>query len=344
MRLIHPRRCGWFFHICRQCPPQWRGVGHDLTSCRTVRRMKEREPTWQELIARQDGVLARRQALAHGMTRHQWDRRLATNRWRALLPGVAVSHTGGTTERQRAWVAVLHAGEGALLSGDAALSLAGLLLPKLAVLDVAVPRQRHVVGGTLAGEPAPAVKIHRVHGLEAWSREVRSLPVATTHAAVLHAVAWAASDRDAEWRIAAAVQRRITAVPALRSTLAQMPTLSRHALVRLVLDDVELGAHAGSELQYLRFCRKHGLPLPDELQVKVRSGKTHYLDARYRRQKVTVELDGAHHREVATWEADALRTLRVLAAMPGEQVVRLTPGMLRHDGDEVARHLQVVLA
>jgi very-short-patch-repair endonuclease len=70
----------------------------------------------------------------------------------------------------------------------------------------------------------------------------------------------------------------------------------------------------------------------------------HYLDARYRRQKVTVELDGSHHREVATWEADALRTLRVVAALPGERVVRLTPGMLRHDGPEVAQHLRTLLA
>lgn len=304
----------------------------------------DEQRTWQEVLARQDGVLARPQALAHGMTKHQWDRRLATKKWRALLPGIAVEHMGGTTERQRAWAAVLHAGEGALLSGDAALSLAGLALPRLKDLDVAVPRQRRVVGGVLLGDPEMTVVVHRVHGLKNWTRRARALPLATTHAAVLHAVAWASSDRDAEWRIAAAVQRRVTAVPALRKTLAQMPTLRRHALVLAVLDDVELGAHAGSELQYLRFCRAHGLPLPDELQVKVRSGGLHYLDARYRRQKVTVELDGAHHREVASWEADALRTLRVLAAMPGEQVVRLTPGMLRHDGDEVAGHLRVVLA
>ena len=299
--------------------------------------------TWQEVLERQDGVLARHQALDFGLTKHQWDRRLATNRWRCLLPGVAVHHNGGTTERQRAWAAVLHAGTGAVLSGDAALALAGLTL-RAKQLDVAVPRQRHVVGATLLGEPRLAVEIHRVHGLEGWRREVRGLPMTTTHAAVLHAVAWAASDRDAEWRIAAAVQGRITAVPALRTVLEQMPTLRRRALVAAVLDDVELGAHAGSELQYLRFCRAHGLPLPDELQVKVRSGGLHYLDARYRRQKVTVELDGAHHREVATWEADALRTLRVLAAMAGEQVVRLTPGMLRHDGDEVAGHLRTLLA
>lgn len=299
---------------------------------------------WQQQLARQEGVLARHQALDGGMTKHEWDWKLSNGLWQRALPGVAIAHTGGTSERERAWAAVLHAGKGAALSGDAALRLAGLAAVSGKDLDVVVPRPRNVVGARLETTERGAVLIHRVHRPERWTREHRGLPVVSAHAAVLHAVAWAASDRDAEWRIAAAVQRRITAVPSLRKVLEQMPRLRRHALVLAVLDDVELGAHAGSELQYLRFCRAHGLPLPDELQVRVRAGKLHYLDARYRRQKVTVELDGAHHREVATWEADALRTLRLVAAMSGEQVVRLTPGMLRHDGDEVARHLRVVLA
>jgi hypothetical protein len=167
----------------------------------------------------------------------------------------------------------------------------------------------------------------------------------TPHAAVLHAAAWATSDRDAEWRVAASVQKGITAAGLLRSTLAEMPTLRRRALIRSVLYDVEFGAHAGSELQFLRFCRAYELPRPDELQVRVRSGKaTHYLDVRYRRQQTTVELDGAHHRDVATWEADALRSLRLASAMPGERVLRLTPGMLRHDGAEVAALLRSILS
>lgn len=301
------------------------------------------QTTWQQLLAKQEGVLARRQALAGGMSKHEWDWKLGHG-WQPALPGVAITHTGGTTERQRAWAAVLHAGTGAALSGDTALRLAGLETASGKDVDVVVPRARHVVGGRLVGGERREVVIHRVHRPERWAQELRALPVLTAHAAVLHAAAWAETDRAAEWRVAAAVQRRVTAVPLLRATLEQMPRLRRHALVLAVLDDVELGAHAGSELQFLRFCREHGLPRPDELQRKVRSDRgTHYLDGRYRRQRVTVELDGAHHREVATWEADALRTLRVVAALPGERLVRLTPGMLRHDGEEVARHLRTLL-
>jgi len=299
---------------------------------------------WQELVGKQDGVLARHQALAHGMTRHEWSWKLDRGMWQLAIPGVAFTHSGGTTERERAWAAALHGGTDAIVSGDAALSLLGLSMPKLKAVEVAVPRDRHVAGGRIRGVEPVSLVIRRVSGVTTWRREVRGLPLASSHAAVLHAVAWAGSDRDAEWRIAAAVQRRITAVPLLREALAEMPALKRRALASAVLDDVEFGAHAGSELQFLRFCRAHGLPRPDELQVKVRNGALHYLDARYRRQRVTVEVDGAHHRDVATWESDALRTLRVVAALPGEQVIRLTPGMLRHDTAEVAELLRVILA
>jgi hypothetical protein len=300
--------------------------------------------TWQEVLEKQDGVLARHQALAGGMTRHEWSWKVARGGWRLAMPGVAVSHRGGTTERQRAWAAVLHGGRDAVVSGDAALALVGVRFTDLRAIDLAIPAGRRARDAALLGDGPKGVVVHRVDGIEGWTRSMRGLPLATAHVAALHAAAWAACDRDAEWRIAAAVQRKVTAVPLLRGALSEMPRLKRRALVVAVLDDVELGAHAGSELQFLRFCRAHGLPHPDELQVRVRSGTVHYLDARYRRQRVTIEVDGAHHREVATWEADALRTLRVVAALPGEQVIRLTPGLLRHDGDEVARHLRVVLA
>jgi hypothetical protein len=301
--------------------------------------------TWQQHLERQEGVIARHQALAGGMTSHQWDWRLGQGRWQRALPGVAIAHSGGTTERERAWAAVLHAGRDSALSGDTALRLAGLAAAKGKALDVVVPTGRNVVGGRLQLDERRDVVIRRVVRPERWVRELRLLPVVTAHVAALQAASWAGSDRDAEWRLAAAVQRRITAVPLLREALHEMPRLKRRALIAVVLDDVELGAHAGSELQFLRFCRTHGLPRPDELQLKVRVGRaTHYLDGRYRRQRVTVEVDGAHHRDVETWEADALRTLRVAAGMPGEQVLRLTPWLLRHDGDEVADLLRVILA
>jgi hypothetical protein len=298
--------------------------------------------TWQEAMARQEGVVARGQCVDAGMSSRQWDWRISSGRWQRLAQGVVVSHTGPPTERQLAWAACLHAGGEAALSGDAGLRARGFRGDLGTAFDVCVPRARHVVGTAVATR---TVTIRRTDVPSERLVAVQGLPVVDPHLATLHAAAWAADDRAAEWRVAAAVQQRLTAVPLLRTALRAVPKLPRRALLRQVLDDVELGAHAGSELAFLRFCRKHGVPLPDELQLRVRAGTTrHYLDARYTRQRVTVELDGAHHREAAQWEADLLRTLTVAATLPGERVVRLTPGLLRHEPAKVAELLRRLLA
>lgn len=298
---------------------------------------------WRDLAEEQDGVLARWQALVYGMTASAWDGRISSGRWRTVLPGVAVTHSGEPTDKQRAWAAVLHAGAGAALSGDAALIEHGISVKTLAHVDVAVPWPRNVKAHALLG--GPELRTHGVRHLSRWLHPVREPAVVTVETAVLHAAAWAPSDRAAEWRVAAVVQQGRVVPGRLRRQLVEMPRLPRRALLSEVLDDVELGAHAGSELAFLRFCRSHALPVPDELQVLVRAGGKHYVDARYRRQRVFVEVDGAHHRLVGQWDADALRSLRLAVAHhgSGETLVRLTKGNLRHDTVEVAALLRQLL-
>lgn len=303
---------------------------------------EEKPLRWWEIAALQDDVIARYQALAAGMTVAQWDWKLSRGHWKAVAPGVAVTHTGGLTDRQRWWAAALHAGSGAAISGDAGLVARGMKKITVPVIDVAVPHKRQVVAvATTELTLAP----HRLGDVSAWRVEIRGLPVLKPEAAALHAAAWAASDRQAETRLAMVVQQRLTAVVLLRAALEKMPRLPRRALIREVLDDVEFGAHAQSELEFLRFCRRNGLPEPDEMQVKVRAGGTHYLDARYRRQKVSVEVDGTHHKEVEQWDKDTLRSLQLAVAArgTGEQLIRITRANMRHDEAKVADLLRTLL-
>jgi hypothetical protein len=294
------------------------------------------------LLARQDRVLSRGQALAHGISPAAWDWRLERGLWQSPVHGVAVTTTGELTARQRVWVALAHAGQPSAVSGDAALHLLGFPIEAPTTIDVVVPHTRRVVDAVL--EDKVKVTIRRARQFKKLLDPIGSLPSLTRHATVLHAAAWAATDRAAEWRVAAMVQRRLTAVPLIRDALALLPRLPRRALLLEVLTDVELGAHAGTELAFLAFLRKYGLPLPDHLQLRVRTrGKVAYLDVRYTRQRVTIELDGAHHRDAGTWDADMLRSLRLQVALPGEQLIRLTMGNLRHDGPEVAELLHALL-
>ena len=115
--------------------------------------------------------------------------------------------------------------------------------------------------------------------------------------------------------------------------------------MRVVLADVRQGAHAQTELDFLRLLRRHGLPLPDRLQLRVRAGGKRYLDAWWERQRVTVELDGAHHRSAGTWDADTLRGNAVAVAQRHDRLLllRFTTGNLRHDEPQVVAQLRAAL-
>jgi hypothetical protein len=303
--------------------------------------MSERTDHWSQTAANQDDVLARRQALASGMSDHAWDWKL-THGWTSLGDGVAMTHSGNPSGRQLPFAAVLHAGRGAALSGDAGLVELGVTRIKVRAYDVVVDRQRNVRG---VQHKLLTTAVHRTTVPQGLIRTIRGLPVVKSELAVLHAAAWAKTDREAERRLAMTVQQQITAVPPMRAALALTPRLPRRPLIVAVLDDIEWGAHAQSELDFLHFCRRNGLPVPDALQVKVRTTGLRYLDGRYRRQRVSLEIDGAHHQWVEQWDADTLRSLEltVAASGTGEQFIRLTQANLRHDEAKVVGLLRELL-
>ena len=295
-------------------------------------------PRWQELALRQDRVLSRRQGLLGGLSEDAWQWRLDLGSWQAVLPGVAVTHSGPVTERQRIWAAVLYAGTGAAVSGDAALMLNGFGGFDQLVVDVAIPVPRQVVA-------QPGLRIHRTTRLREALHPIRSPAQPRLPRAVLDSVAWAPSNRAAEWRAAAAVQQRLVTVTQLRTELGNLPQLRRRALVTAVLLDVERGAHAQTELDFLRLLRRNRLPAPDELQMRVRAGSTRYLDAAWHRQRVAVEIDGAHHRRVESWNADTLRANEIVVAARLDRLIllRFTGANLRHDEPAVVRQLRTAL-
>ncbi|WP_147915704.1 hypothetical protein [Ruania zhangjianzhongii] len=63
----------------------------------------------QELLALQDGVVARRQLLDAGARSHDLDRMVRRRELRRVHPGIYVAHTGELTRRQREWTAILSA-------------------------------------------------------------------------------------------------------------------------------------------------------------------------------------------------------------------------------------------
>jgi len=251
---------------------------------------------------------------------------------------VAVAHRGELTFPERVWAAVLYAGDGAAVSGDALLRLLSRRWPEPDQIDIAVR----------ADSEQSCKEFFRPHpcaALPTLLHPARRPPQVRAAPAVLHAAAWAGSDRAAEWRLAAAVQQRVVTVPQLREALVLLPRVGRRRLIRLVLDDVELGAHAQTELDFLAFLRRHHLPLPDRLQFEVRANGKRYLDAWWKQQRVAAEIDGAHHLEVGSWDDDTMRANAVLVASRNDRVLllRVTAGNLRHSEAELLAQFRAVL-
>jgi hypothetical protein len=301
--------------------------------------------TWPQLAADQDTVLTRWQARYRGMSEDAWQWKLDKQLWTPILPGIVATHSGQVTPRQQRWAARLRIGQDGALIGDAALVELGFRLKDLPVIDVGLADRPAGKAAPMLSE-GPLFRPRSVQGLASMLHPARPLTVVRAPWAVLLSVALATTDKAAEWRLAAVVQQGLATVPDLRRCLVELPKLKRRALVLTVLDDVELGAHAASELEFLRFCRGHGLPVPDELQVAVRAGSRKlYVDARYTRRRVCVEIDGGHHRWVEQWDADVLRAndLAISAAGKGEVLLRFSAGSLRHEPERVVAQLRLAL-
>ncbi|MBK5305864.1 MAG: hypothetical protein JJD92_04170 [Frankiaceae bacterium] len=255
-----------------------------------------------------------------------------------VLPGVVVAHNGTVTFEQKVQAAVLYGGEGAAVSGDALIHLTKPRGDGPTSIDVAVAASRQVA-------PYSFFVPHRCSRLADLTHPVRVPPQIRIAPAVLHAAAWAPTDRAAKWRVAAAVQRRLVTVSLLRDALQQLPKLPRRRGIRLVLDDVELGAHARTELDFLAFLRRNELPMPDTLQFKVRANGVRYLDAWWDKQRVAAEIDGAHHMDVGSWDDDAMRSNEVLVATRDDRVLllRVTAGNMRHQEVQLATQFRAVL-
>lgn len=94
------------------------------------------------ILARQAGVISRKQALGAGLTTDAIDHRLRLRRWRPLHPRVYLAAGHRRDDEVRVRAALLWAGEGAALSGSAAAWWQGMEHCAPVTVGVTVDRQR----------------------------------------------------------------------------------------------------------------------------------------------------------------------------------------------------------
>ncbi len=82
--------------------------------------------TMAAMIARQKGIITRAEALSCGLTYQALRYRIrAGGPWQVLVPGVYATFTGSVTLDQKEIAALLYAGPGSVITGQAAMAAHG---------------------------------------------------------------------------------------------------------------------------------------------------------------------------------------------------------------------------
>jgi very-short-patch-repair endonuclease len=297
---------------------------------------------FDRLVREQSSVLTSAQLVAN-VGRNMVRVSINRGQWRRLCQGVIILTSGQLTWQQTLWAAVLAAGPGAVLAGRGAAHAAGLRLGDPGSLDVLVPADRRYSRRVVHFSPdMPPVVVRRTRDLPrnevCLTRPNRTGPARS----LVDAASWAVSEAQARLLLFAGCQQRLATPEQVLKVLQRFPRLLRRSLIMETITDIQGGITALSELDFARLCGEYRLPAP-ERQVRRRDalGRVRYLDAFWRRWRLQVEIDGAHHMDVASWEEDMRRQNTVWLA--GERLLRFTAGQVRRRPEEVAAQLRMAL-
>jgi len=297
-------------------------------------------PGLEGLARRQGGALSRAQLRLFGVDERAVAHQLRGERWQAVGPNVVVTTTGPLSVEARRWVALLSAPEPRALAAWTALEVRGLRRWERDDIHLVVPR---------GARPAPLPFV-QVHESRRFTRDdvvpCAGLDTTSVTRSALDAAAWAASGREAGGVLAAVVQQRLTTAERLLVEVQRTRTVKHRREALLVLGDVAGGSQSMAEIDLVRLCRRHGLPLPERQVVRRdASGRRRYLDVTWTLasgRSVLLEVDGGLHAAFEQWADDGLRAMEV--TRPGETVLRLSAHALRFAEARVVKALRRHLA
>ena len=294
-----------------------------------------------ELCSRQYDLMTRRQLAEVGLSDGQVDAQLYARRWRALGPTVIALHNGPLELTQRWSAAVLACEAPSALAARTAAQAAGLVGWEVDPVHVVIPRGAKMN----ALVPELALRVHESRRFtQADVHRSRTPPQVPIERALVDGAAWSTRARTAAGMLAAGVQQRLTTASRIREELERAGRIRHRRLMHALLVDIEGGAQAVSEIDFLRFCRRHGLPRP-ALQVRAdTNGKRRYLDAEFARRDgrvIAVEIDGAAHLIVTTYWHD-MRRLNDLV-IDGRRVLRFPSAAIHADDADAVAQLRAAL-
>jgi hypothetical protein len=264
----------------------------------------------RELLARQDGVIGRSQALEFGLSPDSMRNRVRAAGWQRIQRGVYATFSGEMTREAQLWAALLRAGPTAVLSHQTAAELFGLLKQPSSSIHLTVP----AIANPAKHSKIPGVVVHRSRILERTRHPVLLPPRTRIEDTVLDLIEGMDELADRYDLMCRAIGGQLTTAVRLRRALEQRSRFRDRRGVESALGDAGQGALSNLERWYLRGVeRRHEFPVATR-QARIRvGGKSIYLDNLYEEYLVCVELDGrAAHPSGEQWN-DKRRDRRNLA-------------------------------
>jgi hypothetical protein len=301
-----------------------------------TRRNSSVERAVQAVFDQQGELITRSQVFACEMSAAQIRTKLRPGgQWKAVLPGIYLAHTGSLTVGQREMAARLYAGDGAVITGMAALRRFGVRTPIDDTVDVLVPT-------SVARQSRDFVRVHRTTRMPErpwtgdgllWAPPARAVGDATrglTDLRVVRAV------------VANAVQQGKCTVKQLTAELQAGPKQGSGAL-RAALEEVVAGVASVIEGDVRKLIKRSGLPEPlYNPRLYVGSDFLAQPDLWWPDAGVAGEVDSREwHLSPASWERTLTRHDRMSAH--GIIVLHLTHRRITSEPAEVIAELRSAL-
>jgi very-short-patch-repair endonuclease len=288
---------------------------------------------WDGIVAaiarRQHGAVARRQLVAAGISADWIDYRLDKGSLIRVFPGVyRVGHAAPSMEAEY-MAAVLGCGDGAVLSGNAAGRLLGLIRGRPPEPQVLAKTKRSISG----------IDTRRIRAMDPRDRMTwRGIPVTTPARTLVDLVAVVSADALARAVHQAGVLHGTTPDD-VEAVIKRRPRSKGIADLREVLHGDGKRILSKLERAFIRLLEVNDLPLPKTNRL---AGGL-FVDCRWPEHKLTVELDGyRYHRSRHAWQQDRLRERQAYAR--GDQFRRYTWADVVEHPRPVLEELRAVLA
>jgi hypothetical protein len=294
------------------------------------------DTTVQKILRDQAYLISRGQALSVGMSEDTLRHRIRPGGpWRRVLPSVYLAHNGSLTTPQREIAAVLYAGPGCVITGEAALHQVGVRTSLKDVIDVLIP-------ATVKRQSIGFVRVQRTTRMPERPSVRSGIRWAPPSRAVSDAARGELELGEVRELVAAVVQGRRCTVAQLAEELRNGPKRGSAAL-RSVLGEVADGIASGAEGDLRKLVKSGRLPEPlYNPDLYVGSEFLARPDLWWKDEGVAGELDSKEwHLSPDQWRRTMERHARMTAR--GIFVLHFPPSRVRSDGQKVLAELRAAL-